>query len=76
MTQLEQIKAKIDDALYLLTFFDAADLDDVNTITTSANGNAHQIHLASGHFDGQNIEGKDTDGNNIHLPVEYIIEIN
>ena len=79
MTQLDQIKEKIDKALYYLIFCDAAHLDNVNIITTSSTGsleNTHQIHLASGKFDGEIIKGKDTDGNNIHLPVEYIVDIN
>jgi hypothetical protein len=78
MSQLDQIKAKIDHKLYELTFFDAADLGGV-TITTSSTGsikNSHDIVLASGTYNGRNIEGEDSKGHNIHLPVEYIIDIN
>lgn len=78
MSQLDQIKANVERNLFNLHFFDAADLDDVNIITTSSTGNlkdAHDIHIASGTvIDGQ-FEGKDTMGRNIHLPVEYIINI-
>ena len=79
MTQLDQIKAKIDQALYHLNFCDAADLDDVNIITTSSTASiedAHDIHLASGRLVNDTIEGKDTEGRNIHLPTKYIIDIN
>lgn len=79
MTQLDQIKNKINKALYHLRFFDAADLDDVNVITTSSTGsfeNSHRIELASGTFDGKKIEGVDSKGNNVHLLAEYIIDIN
>jgi hypothetical protein len=79
LEMIDTIKAKIDRRLYELTFCDAADLDTVNTITTSSTAstqNAHHIHLVSGRFDGQKIEGKNADGNNIHLPAKYIIDIN
>ena len=69
---------KIARRLYELSLFDAADLDDV-IITTSPTGdlkNTHQIKLASGTFNGKIIEGKDTGGHNIHLPVKYIVDIN
>lgn len=79
MSQLDQIKTKIEQQLLNLNFFDAADLDEVNVITTSSTGStkdAHAIYVASGTVVNGVFEGKDTMGRNIHLPVEYIIDIN
>lgn len=78
MSQLDQIKANVERCLTNLSFFDAADLDDVNIITTSSTGNlqdAHDINVASGTVRDGQFEGKDTMGRNIHLPVKYIINI-
>jgi hypothetical protein len=79
MSQLDQIKAKVEAKLMELNFFDAADLDDVNVITTSSTGSiqdTHNINVASGVISNGQFEGKDTQGRNIHLPVEYIVDIN
>lgn len=76
--QLDQIKTNVERCLTNLNFFDAADLDDVNVITTTSTGNfkdAHNIEVASGTIVNGQFEGKDTEGRNIHLPVEYIVNI-
>jgi hypothetical protein len=78
---LDQIKAKIDRKLYEMSFVDVADMDNPVTITTSSTDsikNAHDIALKSGvyDYDTQTIEGKDTEGRNIHLPAKCIIDIN
>lgn len=76
--QLDQIKAKIDRKLFEMTFADVADLGPV-TFTTSSTGsfqNSHDITLVSGTYQNGMIEGKDTEGRNIHLPAKYIIDAN
>lgn len=77
MTQLDKIKNKINQRLYEMRLCDIKDLD-VDTIITSSTANikdCHEIKLSSGMFDGKIIKGKDTEGRNINLPVEYIVDI-
>lgn len=75
---LNKIQEKINRKLYELQFVDASEMGGlvITTNSTPSFENSHKINLAFGIFNGTNIEGKDTEGHNIHLPVEYIIDIN